>query len=60
MIAGPPGRLGLDIEAERSQIQHVDEGVDRAHRILFIDVVVDAVRQKRRLAPVQAFDEAFH
>jgi hypothetical protein len=41
LIAGPARSLGLDIEAERGQIQHIDESVDRTHRI----VVIDAVRQ---------------
>jgi hypothetical protein len=60
MIAGPPRRLRLDIEAERSEIEHVDEGIDRAYRIIFRDIVVDAVRKKRRLAAIQPLDEALH
>jgi hypothetical protein len=30
MIAGPPRRFRFDVEAERREIEHVDEGVDRS------------------------------
>jgi hypothetical protein len=45
LIAWPTRSLGLDIEAERGQIQHIDESVDRTHRIVVIDEIIDAVRQ---------------
>jgi len=57
VIAAPPCALRLDIEAERVQIQHVDERLDRAGRVVLVDVVVDARRQKRGLVAIQAFDK---
>jgi hypothetical protein len=34
--------------------------IDRADRIVLVDIVVDAVRQEGGLASIQPFDEAFH
>ena len=30
-------RLGLDVEAEREEVQHIDEGIDGADRIVLVD-----------------------
>ena len=53
------GRLGTG-EAECRQIELFDEGIDRAHRIVLGDVVIQARRQQGRLAAVFPFDEALH
>jgi hypothetical protein len=59
--AGPSGRCRLDtIEPEASQIQRIDEGVDHANRILLVDPVVEAFRQKRRLSPICSLDKPLH
>ena len=60
MIPGTAGYLGLDIETERGKVQHIDEGIDRADRIVLVDVIVDAVPQEGGLAAIQPFDEALH
>ncbi len=60
MIPGAARDLGLDVEAERGEIQHIGEGVDRANWIVLADIVVDAVRQESGLASIQPFDEALH
>ena len=60
MVSGTPRRFRLGIEAEHCQIQHVDEGIDRAHWALYVDVVVNASRQERHLLSTQAFDEPCH
>ena len=60
MVAGRPVASGSTIEAERGEIQHVDEGIDRANRIVLVDVVVDRIRQQRRLGPIRSLDEPPH
>jgi hypothetical protein len=41
------------IEADVSQIEHLDESVDRPNRILLADIVLNRVWQKRRLPPIR-------
>src|SRR5258705_12686877 len=60
MIPRTPRGLGLDVEAERGEIQHIDKGIDRASCIVLVDIVLDAVRQEDGLASIQPFDEALH
>src|SRR5258706_6280625 len=60
MIPRSPRGLGLDVEAERGEIQHIDKGIDRAYCIVLVDIVLDAVRQEGGLASIQPFDEALH
>ena len=61
VIARATGLFGDDaVEAERREIEHLDEGVDHPNRVLLADVVVDRVRQQRRLPPICAFDEPPH
>ncbi len=45
MAPGTARCLGLNVEAKRGEIQHVDEGIDRA------------VRQEGSLASIKPFDE---
>ena len=59
MIAGPT-RRGCALEAERRQIQLVDEDVDHPDGVLGRHVVVDAVRKQKLLMAIAAFDEAAH
>ena len=60
MISGATGRFRFDVETESCQIQYVDEGVERAHRISLVNIVVDTCWQQRRLVSIQAFDEPRH
>ncbi len=61
MKGGPPGRCRLDtIEPETAEIERIDEGVDHANRVLLVDPVVEALRQKRRLSPICSLDEPLH
>ncbi len=47
MIARAARLFGSDaVEAERRQIERIDEGIDHANRIIFADVVVDRLRQE--------------
>jgi hypothetical protein len=38
----------------------VDEDLDHPNRVLLADVILQAVRQQRRLPPVFAIDEPMH
>lgn len=44
VVPGSLSQLWLDIESERTQIEHVDKGIGGAHRIVLPEVVVDAIR----------------
>jgi hypothetical protein len=41
------------IEADVSQIEHLDESVDHPNRILLVDIVLNRVWKKRRLPPIR-------
>ena len=61
VITRPPSLFGNDaVEAERCEIQHVDEGIDHPDRVLLADVVLNRVRQQSRLPPIRTFDEPPH
>jgi hypothetical protein len=61
MMARTPGlqRVGVG-EAELAQIETIDEGVDRAHGIVFCDVVVKRRREHRALTAIHPFNEPSH
>ncbi|MDR6539208.1 hypothetical protein J2739_005004 [Variovorax soli] len=42
------------------QMQFLDEGIDNSHRVVFADIVVEALRQQSDLLSVLAFDESLH
>ena len=44
------------LEAEHCQIEFIDEGVDKADRIIFQEVVVEALGKEDHLVPVRALD----
>src|SRR5262245_19046114 len=55
MIAGSAGGARIDGgEAECAQIQHVDEGVDRADGVVLTDEIVEMRRKKSALLPSHA------
>jgi len=60
MIAGPARRLGHDLETQIGQIQMRHERLDRAHRIALANVVLEALRQQRKLSAIRFFDEPLH
>jgi hypothetical protein len=58
VIARAPGLFGNDaVEAEPREVEHIDDGVDHPNRVLLSDVILDRVRQQRRLSPIRALDE---
>ncbi|GJD71681.1 hypothetical protein MMMDOFMJ_4644 [Methylobacterium gnaphalii] len=59
MVAGPR-RRSRAFKAECREVQFIDEDVDHPDRVLRANIVVDAVRQKQRLAPLATFDETAH
>ena len=40
MISGPARRFRHDIKAKRAQVKHINEGVNRANRIVIADIIV--------------------
>ena len=42
------------------KVQFVDEDLDHPNRVLLVDVILQAVRQQRRLHPIFAIDEPMH
>ena len=53
------GRRRLDIlETQIAEIERVDERIDRTNRIAFIDPVIEAFRQQRRLPAIRPRYEA--
>src|SRR6185436_20586228 len=47
-------------KAQAGQVQFVDEDLDHPNRILLVDVILQAMRQQRRLHPVFALNEPMH
>jgi hypothetical protein len=47
-------------KAQRRQIQFINEGIDDADRVIFPDVVVQAIRQQGELAPVLTLNKTLH
>lgn len=60
MVGRAPCRRRRNHEAELTQIEFVDEGVDHPRRVVFVDVVIQATRQERRLTAILTLDEAAH
>jgi len=54
------GRRCNPIEAQCSQIQSSDEGVDHANRIALVDEIIEAFGQQRPLPPICLRNEALH
>jgi hypothetical protein len=50
----------LALKAEGIKIERLDESIDRPSRIVLINKVFEACRQKRRLCAIRAFDEPAH
>ncbi len=58
---GPPRCCRLDtVEPEAGEIERINEGIDCANRIVLVDPIVEALRQKRRLSPICSLDEPLH
>ena len=58
---GPPSCCRLDtVEPEVGEIERIDEGVDGANRIVLVDPIIEALRQKCRLSPICSLDEPLH
>ena len=52
-------RLGA-VEPELLQVELFDVRVDHPHRVVFSDVVVEALREQGDLASVGSLDESLH
>ena len=61
MVGRPARRLRLDpLEPQIGQIERIDERVDHANRIAFVDPVFEVFRQQRRLRAVRPCNKALH
>ena len=60
MIAGTTGGLRHNVEAELSEVEGIDEGIDHAHRIIGANRLVESLRKKYRLIAVPPLDESRH
>jgi hypothetical protein len=61
MEGGAAGRRRLNaVEPEVGEIEHINEGVDCANRIVLLDPILETLRQKCRLAPIRSLDEPLH
>src|SRR5205807_9196099 len=61
MIGGPARRQRLHtVKPQISQIERLDEHIDRANRIALFDPVTKALRQQRRLLAIRPLNEAPH
>jgi hypothetical protein len=61
MVARPAGHFGHDArEAQRLQVQLVDEHLDHPDRVLLGDVIFQIFREQRALPPVRPLDKPLH
>ena len=61
MISGAPGAGWLHtLKAKLAEFKCFDKGIDRANRIIFIDKIIEALRQQRPLAAIGSRDKTLH
>ena len=61
MIGGTPSRRRLNaLEAERSKVEFINEGIDHANRVVVGYVVFEAGGQHRLLAAILSFHKSAH
>ena len=61
MVTGPAGLQRGDVgEAQRLEIEPINEGVDRADRVVLAHVVVERRWKQRALAAFNPFDKPSH
>lgn len=58
MVAGAVSSGMTPSKSSTVRSSAIDKGIDYANRIAFPDVVVNRLRQKRRMRPIRAFDES--
>jgi len=61
MGVGPSRQGGHHpVKPQLAQIEFIHECTNNAHRIVFADAVIKALRQQRDLTPILSFNEPFH
>jgi hypothetical protein len=61
VVGGPTRYLGNNaVEAELDEIETINEHVDGANRIVVVDPIIEAFRQKRRLPAIGFLNEPLH
>ena len=50
MVGRPPAREAIDSpKAQDTQIERVNESTDHPHRLVFVDVIFEPIRQQKSL-----------
>ena len=61
MIRGPAAGCAVGgIEAQFAQIERLDEGIDHPHRVVFVDVVFQPIREQKPLGAINAIHKSLH
>ena len=61
MVRWPTSRSRLHpFKAHLSQIERIDKHVDHANRVAFVNEIIEAFGQQRRLPTIRLFNEAPH
>ena len=50
----------MTMKAKGGEVEFIDEEIDDTDKVIFADPVLQALREKRRLIPSHALDEARH
>ena len=61
MVRGPPASGEIDgIETQAAQIKGFDEGIDHSHWIVFVDVVLQPIREQKPLRTIDSIEKSLH
>ena len=61
MKGGSASRCRLNtIETKVTEIERIDERIDHPNRIVLVDPIIEALRQKCRLPPICPLDKPLH
>ena len=48
------------LEAQLTQIECLDESIDHSHRVVFVDVVFQPIREQKALGTINSIHESLH
>ena len=48
------------LEAQRAQVEGLDECIDDPHRVVLVDVVLQPIREQKPLGSIYSIDESLH
>jgi hypothetical protein len=47
-------------EAQRAQVERIDESVDHSHGVVYVDVALQPIREQKSLGTINAIHESLH